>query len=418
MAMVAVSGLLSIPPLLGVPDAVEPNFLDSGLIDVSFPVSVLYLFTSFPSNLRLVLPTRVLAFALIAFCALLSLALAFAISWSDRARRAHWPLTGFLTALPVAISWEYFLVPMGTGGGSLAEPYLSFVRLGAALAFAASAVMLLRFAAGFPEDLNTTGQPLVDEATRRKLSSMKGNLSVTVKSPHFAWLRFGEEDVAKQIKSNRRLVAAMGRGRLLPMAAVGVASVRLGNEVLFGVAFYPLIVASLVGTWWLLGVQSHGPDGGRVRWISGGATTAFLAWAVLGTLPFALTPLLGDVGWGLYVALALGIAPFAMLALLIGGLGLAVFYQGAIDPRLAIRKTTVYGALGVLFIVLFAVVESLVSEVLEARLGLPSMLGAALSGAVVALIVIPLRGRFSRWLDRWMPKPEKAAGEVQSSDTA
>ena len=86
-----------------------------------------------------------------------------------------------------------------------------------------------------------------------------------------------------------------------------------------------------------------------------------------------------------------------------------VFRHGILDPRLAIRRTTVYGALGVLFIVLFAVVESLVSEILEARLGLPTMLGAALAGATVALIVIPLRGKFSRWMDRWMPAPEKAA---------
>ena len=199
---------------------------------------------------------------------------------------------------------------------------------------------------------------------------------------------------------------------LLPAVAIPLTLLRFGSEFFFGMALSFLIGGSLIGTTVFLSAQSHGPQGSRIHWIFGGVTTAFIAWAVLGILPFALGPLLGDLGWGLYMAASLGIAPFAML---IGGLGFAVLYQGAIDPRLAIRKTTVYGALGILSIILFGVIESLVSELLEARLGLPSMLGAALSGAVVAGMVIPLRGRFSRWMDRWMVEPEKVAGDAESS---
>ena len=55
-----------------------------------------------------------------------------------------------------------------------------------------------------------------------------------------------------------------------------------------------------------------------------------------------------------------------------------------------------------LFIILFAVVESLVSEVVEARLGLPDMVGAAVSGGLVAAIILPLRGGFSRGVDQWL----------------
>lgn len=92
--------------------------------------------------------------------------------------------------------------------------------------------------------------------------------------------------------------------------------------------------------------------------------------------------------------------------LLLTGFAVAIFYSGAFDVRPLINKTSVYATLGVLFVILFAVVESLVSEVVEARLGLPGMVGAAASGAIVAAIILPLRGRFSRWVDRWIPKVE------------
>jgi hypothetical protein len=71
---------------------------------------------------------------------------------------------------------------------------------------------------------------------------------------------------------------------------------------------------------------------------------------------------------------------------------------------------TVYGALGALVLILVAAVESLVSELLEARLGSPSLFGAALCGTVVGTVVILLRGRLSRWAKRRMPMAEKAAG--------
>ena len=75
--------------------------------------------------------------------------------------------------------------------------------------------------------------------------------------------------------------------------------------------------------------------------------------------------------------------------------------------RVLLLLTTVYGAVGALLIILFAVVESLVSEALEARMGLPDLVGAALAGATVALIVIPLRGRFSKW----SPGPRQLVSE-------
>ena len=67
----------------------------------------------------------------------------------------------------------------------------------------------------------------------------------------------------------------------------------------------------------------------------------------------------------------------------LAGFAVAILYSGAFDVRPLIDETTVYDTLGILDIVLFAAVESLVSEVVEARLGLPDTVGAALSGTIV-----------------------------------
>jgi len=91
-------------------------------------------------------------------------------------------------------------------------------------------------------------------------------------------------------------------------------------------------------------------------------------------------------------------------------------YSGAFDVRPIINKTTVYGTLGVLAIVVFASVESLVSEVLEARLGLPDMVGAAVSGGIVAAIVLPLRGRFSARVSRLLRFEEDPGGESRATE--
>ena len=85
--------------------------------------------------------------------------------------------------------------------------------------------------------------------------------------------------------------------------------------------------------------------------------------------------------------------------------------------RVLLLLTTVYGAVGALLIILFAVVESLVSEALEARMGLPDLVGAAIAGATVALIVIPLRGRFSRWMYESTHKQARSTTHERSAET-
>ncbi len=95
---------------------------------------------------------------------------------------------------------------------------------------------------------------------------------------------------------------------------------------------------------------------------------------------------------------------------------MAILSSGAFDVRPLINKTTVYGTLGVLGIILFATIESLVSEVVEARLGLPDMVGAAVSAAIVAAIVLPLRGRFMRGVSRLLPRTDDRIDEQRGQE--
>lgn len=84
-------------------------------------------------------------------------------------------------------------------------------------------------------------------------------------------------------------------------------------------------------------------------------------------------------------------------------------WEGAEMKRLILPLiATAYGALGAILIILFAVLESLVSEALEARMGLSNLADAALAGAVVTLIVIPLRVRYSKWMDELIPREARS----------
>lgn len=128
----------------------------------------------------------------------------------------------------------------------------------------------------------------------------------------------------------------------------------------------------------------------RVLWVLGGlfmmviSLSAFvLGWGVL----YSWTPRFVREGlqWLAWIT-----PPLAF-----GLIAAGVLYRGAFDPGLVIRRTTVYGALGVLLTMLFAVVEEVTAERLFQQAGLPDSLGAALAAVVVVAIFRPVRDRLS-----------------------
>ena len=138
-------------------------------------------------------------------------------------------------------------------------------------------------------------------------------------------------------------------------------------------------------------------DRRRSLWVFAGFAVAL--WMILVAWPLLFLDDLPDAVsvWGVPLVL------FAPLVIVVC-LSVAVFYRGDIDPALVIRRSTVYGALGVAFVILFAVSESLVSDLLVDRLGLPDAAGGALLGGLAAAVVLPFRGRLTGWVDRVGPR--------------
>jgi class 3 adenylate cyclase len=84
-----------------------------------------------------------------------------------------------------------------------------------------------------------------------------------------------------------------------------------------------------------------------------------------------------------------------------------------------LRKTTLYGALGMCLAFLFAMVENVLSVHVAARLGFPEGSGGWLAGGLVALTIGPLRSRLEkrtdRIIDRLLPPGELARGARRHS---
>ncbi len=84
---------------------------------------------------------------------------------------------------------------------------------------------------------------------------------------------------------------------------------------------------------------------------------------------------------------------------------LAIFYRGAFDSRLVLRRTTVASASGVLAVVIFITLETAVTETIEGLFGFESQAGAIVAGVAVALLLRPLMLR----LDRRVSRPREDA---------
>lgn len=83
---------------------------------------------------------------------------------------------------------------------------------------------------------------------------------------------------------------------------------------------------------------------------------------------------------------------------------LGVFYKGAVDPDLMIRRTTVYSAVTIVFVFLFAGFEEVVSEQLGRIIAGPRIVGAIVTGGFAALLVAPFHGWLTRLAKRILPE--------------
>lgn len=123
-----------------------------------------------------------------------------------------------------------------------------------------------------------------------------------------------------------------------------------------------------------------------------------IAAAVLTVVAWAIKLALGeDAPEPLW--LVIGVSVFALSHLLIVGcIAAAVFYAGAINPSLVIRKTVVYGMTTALLLFVFATVEVFIHHQLVHFLHVTDTLASSLIGGVFGLTFHPVKHYFEHLL--------------------
>jgi hypothetical protein len=207
-------------------------------------------------------------------------------------------------------------------------------------------------------------------------------------------------------------------GGLMPNAAGGEADplARPAVYLLLGqaaiIALAPLVAIGLgirnLASGYILATRE---DRKRVLWLVAGVSAA--GWMILGSVAgFLLSLVLGLPNWvpvGLMILLVL--AP----TVLVVTSAIALFYAGSVDPGLVLKRSTVFGALGALGILVFAGLEEVLSGWVASRMGLPGMVGSLLAGSLAAGVMIPLRNTVGRAVSRILPgqKPDSPEAKGQ-----
>lgn len=113
----------------------------------------------------------------------------------------------------------------------------------------------------------------------------------------------------------------------------------------------------------------------------------FEAWGLIGS---AAVVFVGPAMTGLQL---LAIAFLAALAM-------SIFYRGTVDPRLAIRRITLAGAIGFVLAFILLLVERTVAIQLALRMDLPPETGLGIAITVAAATFAPVRSRCERLVNR------------------
>jgi hypothetical protein len=264
----------------------------------------------------------------------------------------------------------------------------------------------LRFSALFPGPLPATALP----PGRRFPVLRRARLALL--RPRTVWLIAAAAIAVAAVYGPvaGRLIALIMTGTLdvESVLATDAAVRRVWLAGLVGVATVTMFILPLTAM--IVGMRNLGA-GYRVAateerrsllWLVAG--TSIAGWMILVPLiaiPFTIIASLSP-DWLAYVAgLLLVFAP----AVLVGSVAVAIFYSGAVDPALVLQRSTIYGILGVMAFVLFTALESLLSNVFVASLGMPGLVGSILAGCVAAGVLVPLRRALSKMSNRAKTTP-------------
>lgn len=307
---------------------------------------------------------------------LAAVGLALALVWRAGARAEA-------RALALVLATAFFPAYMVARAG---VPYSAVVVIQSAMQWVYLGAFL-RFAALFPQPLTLAEL----EASGRARAERKGR-------------------VAKPVSRGRRLLlkpAAVWGGAAAAGVISGLATAT--GQTALHVVLVPVILWSLYRGVGLLRASYAVADPmgqRRILWVVQGLySMVWLGVVMLGAMGYGMVHGVRAANAGIPareiqipygVMMATNISQSLSVLVMVVCLAFAIFFQGALDPRLALKRTTVYGMMAVSGALLFAVVENVASSFIVQVLHLDEGLGTAVAGGVVALGFNPVRG----WLTR------------------
>lgn len=157
----------------------------------------------------------------------------------------------------------------------------------------------------------------------------------------------------------------------------------------------------------------------KVSWIYLGLlyTTLILATSFISGLLFILFGIYETGGFFLQLVFALA-APLFWLVIIIA-LFFSIFYHGSIDPRMVIKKSSVFGFIGLVLTTLFVALEGTLQSHAILQFGLHDQTGAIITGTMAAVLFGPVRNKVEdkveSFIDRILPVSALSEGKRRTS---
>lgn len=198
---------------------------------------------------------------------------------------------------------------------------------------------------------------------------------------------------------------------------------RLLQAAMWAVSFMAMLTAMGAA---FQGLQYHhreaiADDRARIDWIYGTLLVAGILLTAIGPVWWALLILLlpgiepGSASGPMLLLDPIVVGAELFLLAFVVSLALSIFYRGAVDPRLAMRRFSVFGLMSLVVAVLFVLLERAVAMKIVAWFQLPQETGSLIAAAAVAGTLAPVRSTAERsitaFVSRFLPLDSLMEGE-------
>ena len=335
----------------------------------------------------------VAGFGVSAATAIAACGLAVLLMWKAADRADARALTLYLGFLAIFWGSLFRFMQVEAGPNSVAVNVAyggGWVSHTALASFLLAAAAFLRFSALFPRPLTP------DRLPPSRLPRMLRHVRLAALRPALVWGAAVALALAQRYlpRATRWIAGIVG-----PVDGAADQGTMIGVAVAAALVVAYALAAMATGARNLRDSYRAAPPAERKRvlWVVTGFSTAW--WLLVGCAGVVAV----SVATGLDIGVLSAALPVALLLaplVVVAGAAVGILYSGAIDPALALEKSTLYGVLGVLGVIGFAAIENGLADAVERWVHLPGFVGSMLAGALVTMALIPVRGAVKTWLAR------------------